>query len=422
VSRRMLAPLLSASLALSTVAALPLTDAVDDAATTHVVVLDGAVQDVAAAAEDLLGPLGLAPARVFDDALQGFTVPLPTALAETLADDPLVDYVEADRTFAITAQTTPPGIDRVDADEAVDSFGTGASVDVDVAVIDTGADPDHADLDIFHRADCTSGLLGVLGFGLLGSSSDDGGCEADAGVDDQGHGTHVAGTIGALDDGSGVVGVAPGARIWAIKVLGGPLGTGSTSDVIAGIDYATAHADEIEVINMSLGGLGTSQATDDAIAGATAAGIVVVVAAGNDGADAAGYTPANSPHAITVSAITDLDGVPGGLDDGTCSGGDDAFATYSNHGDVVDIAAPGSCIESTRNGGGTTELSGTSMAAPHVAGAAAWYVTSNGVDKTASRWSQTLNGLLSTAAAQTGECGFTGGVSDEPLLDLASGC
>ena len=385
------------------------------AASRHIVVLQAGT-DAVDAAETLLGPLGLRPERTFRHALDAFTVTVPAAAARVLEASPLVAYVEADRQVRATAQTLPAGIDRVDGEVAA-GIGSGTTTDVDIAIIDTGID-DHADLNLHRHVNCQSGLLGGFGLGLFSSSQAT--CEP-GGTDDNGHGTHVAGTAAAIDDGDGVVGVAPGARLWGVKVLGGLLGSGSTSDVIAGIDYVTANADQIEVANMSLGGSGTSQATDDAIANATAAGVVVVVAAGNDGADAAGYTPANSPEAVTVSAITDLDGQPGGLADGSCSGGDDEFATYSNHGDVVDIAAPGSCVVSTADGGGTTSLSGTSMASPHVAGAAALLIAQLGIPRDGQRRDTVLADLLGSAAAQTGPCGFTNGVSDEPLLDL-DGC
>ena len=270
------------------------------------------------------------------------------------------------------------------------------------------------DLDVVRVVDCYSNG------GLFGGSSciDRTGTNNSGGDDDNGHGTHVAGTVGALDNGLDVVGVAPGARIWSVKVLGGALGSGSTSDIIAGIDWVTGTGD-VEVINMSLGGSGSSSGMDAAIQGAADAGIVTIVAAGNDTANADGYTPANSPAAITVSAITDLDGQPGGLAGGSCSGGDDAFATYSNFGDVVDIAAPGSCVVSTRNGGGTTSKSGTSMAAPHVAGAAALYIARNDVPADANRRATVLQALLGEwSTPQTGDCGFTNGRSGEPLLLL----
>lgn len=375
---------------------------------THVVVLDASVADVAGTAQALAATAGLSVERVYEHALKGFTVTGSSRVIQALELSPLVSYVEADRTFTVTAQSTPFGVDRIDADAL--GVGSGITTNVDIAVIDTGIDATHPDLNVFRHVNC-QGLLGLL----AGN-----GCKT-GGSDDNGHGTHVSGTAAAKDNNDSVVGVAPGARLWGVKVLGGVLGTGSTSDVIAGIDYVAANANEIEVANMSLGGSGRSQATDDAIAGATAAGVVVVVAAGNDSADANGFTPANSPKAVTVSAITDLDGRPGALAGGNCSGGDDSFASYSNYGSVVDIAAPGSCVVSTANGGGTTSLSGTSMASPHVAGAAALYIARNSVAKSGNRRNAVLSGLLSTSVSQGSACGFTGGVSGEKLLDL-NGC
>lgn len=382
----------------------------------HVVVLDDGVRDAAAAADALLSPLGAEPAAVYRHALTGFAADLTAADAASLASSPLVTLVEADRTFTATAEL-PTGVDRTDVDRISDSpIGARASVDVDVAVIDTGSDADHRDLDVVRVIDCYNNG------GLLGGSScvDRTGTNNSGGDDDNGHGTHVAGTVGALDNGLDVVGVAPGARVWSVKVLGGFLGSGSTSDIIAGIDYITGTG-EVEVINMSLGGSGTSSGMNQAIAGATEAGIVTVVAAGNDSANAGNYTPANAPDAITVSAITDLDGQPGGVASGSCSGGDDEFATYSNFGDVVDIAAPGSCITSTRLGGGTESLSGTSMASPHVAGAAALYIARNGVPADATRRDTVLAGLLQEwSTPQSGACGFTNAISGEPLLLLVA--
>lgn len=399
------------AMAATTVAAAPALPT-----TRHVVVLDAAVMDVPGAAAALLAPLGVDPVMLYQHALPGFAVDLPPTAAATLAASPLVESVEADRVFTTTAEL-PTGVDRTDVDRLSNSpIGAREAVAVDVAVIDTGSDADHRDLAVVRVIDCYSNG------GLFGGSSciDRTGTNNSGGDDDNGHGTHVAGTVGALDNGLDVVGVAPGARIWSVKVLGGLLGSGSTSDIIAGIDYVTGTG-EVEVINMSLGGSGTSSGMNQAIAGAADAGVVTVVAAGNDTANAANSTPANAPDAITVSAITDLDGQPGGLAGGSCSGGDDDFATYSNFGDVVEIAAPGSCIVSTRNGGGTTSLSGTSMAAPHVAGAAALYIARNDVPASSDRRDVVLAGLLGEwSTPQTGACGFTDGRSDEPLLLLVA--
>ena len=187
--------------------------------------------------------------------------------------------MQEDRQVAATAQSTPTGVDRAQADVSPTAAIDGADqrVDVDVAVIDTGVDLDHPDLNVNR-----SGAKNCTLFGL-GSADDD-----------HGHGSHVAGTIGALDNTTGVVGVAPGARIWPVKVLNAA-GSGTTADVVCGIDYVAAHADQIEVANMSLGGGGEDDgncgATNDdaqhaAICEAVANGVTFVVAAGNDSADA----------------------------------------------------------------------------------------------------------------------------------------
>ncbi|MEX0820008.1 MAG: Ig-like domain-containing protein, partial [Pirellulaceae bacterium] len=153
-------------------------------------------------------------------------------------------------------------------------------------------------------------------------------------------------------------------------------GSGSYSQVIAGMDWVTARADDIEVANMSLGG-GYSQSVNDALEGMTNAGIVVAVAAGNDGADAGNYSPASAESAITVSAAVDTDGKTGGLSPDSGYGPDDTLASFSNYGEVIDIAAPGVNIYSTVPGGYDT-YSGTSMASPHVAGAAALEILARG--------------------------------------------
>jgi subtilisin len=197
-----------------------------------------------------------------------------------------------------------------------------------------------------------------------------------------GHGTHVAGTIAAKDDATGVVGVAPGARLHAVRVLDNR-GSGSWSSVICGVDWVTANAAEIEVANMSLGGDGrepsgagcsTGDALHDAVCNSVGAGVTYAVAAGNDAADAAGSVPAAYDEVITVSALADFNGKPGGGAAATCRADvDDTFADFSNFGADVDLIAPGVCINSTWKGGGYKAISGTSMASPHVAGAAALY-------------------------------------------------
>nr|MBC8872255.1 S8 family serine peptidase [Planctomycetota bacterium] len=238
--------------------------------------------------------------------------------------------------------------------------------------------------------------------------------------DGYGHGTHVAGTAAALDNGVGVVGVAPGARLWAVKVLGNN-GTGRLSDIIEGIDWVTANAATIEVANMSLGGQGVSTTYREAIQASVHAGVVYVVAAGNEYRDILGADfqfgtsddtiPAAYPEVATISAIADTDGIPGGYGpltdyaDYFGSYEDDTFADFSNfsnsdgngeswyldldtNGDPnnpvssaglgIDLMMPGVDIDSTYKDGGYAVGSGTSMASPHAAGLAALHIATNG--------------------------------------------
>jgi subtilisin family serine protease len=339
------------------------------AAENYIVVLDDSLsaRTVAPAHADRFGfDLG----HVYSSALQGYSTSMSPQTAAVVEALPGVAWVQEDAPVEATAQTTPTGINRVDADLSPTAAINGADqrVNVDVAVIDTGVDLDHPDLNVYRA--------GARNCSLFGISADD----------DHGHGSHVAGTIGALDNTTGVVGVAPGARIWPVKVLSA-IGTGLNSDVICGIDYVAANADEIEVANMSLGGGGeddgncgqsSGDAMHTAICDAVDAGVTFVVAAGNDSADAAESTPAAYDEVVTVSALADFNGQPGGGAPSTCrSDQDDTFASFSNYGADVDLIAPGVCILSTSMAGGYATLSGTSMAAPHVAGGAALYAATH---------------------------------------------
>jgi subtilisin family serine protease len=327
---------------------------------SYIVVLkDGAGAPAAVAAEQTRtfgGKVGF----VYTSALQGYSATLPVADVAALRRDPRVAYVSADGTASIEAQTLPTGIDRVDGELSSTVSGNGSgSVNVDVAVIDTGISTSHPDLNVVGGTVCN------------GTTFDD----------ENGHGSHVAGIIGARDDGDGVVGVAPGARLWAVRVLDA-LGSGSYSQVICGVDFVTANAATIEVANMSLTGRGfdpgsrckTGDALHDAICRSVKAGVTYVVAAGNNNEDASGWVPASYDEVITVSALADFNGQPGGGAAPTCSSDvDDTRADFSNFGADIDLMAPGVCILSDYMGTGFATLSGTSMASPHVAGAAALY-------------------------------------------------
>ena len=349
---------------------------------------------------------GVRPQRLYRNVFNGFSGRVPAQALQGLRRNPNVELVSPDLPIEIAATTLPSGIDRADADQNpwAGIAGEGGRVDADVAVLDTGIAA-HADLDI-------AGGEGCVGTGGYGDAA--------------GHGTHVAGTIGALDDGQGVVGVAPGARLWAVKVLGDN-GSGSWSSVICGLDWVYANRETIDVVNMSLGGTGSDGACGEdalhlAICNVVAGGVPVVVAAGNDGRSAGGQVPATYDEVITVSAFADFDGRPGGGAQATCASGgrDDSFAGFSNYGADVDIAAPGVCIRSTVAGGGTGMMSGTSMAAPHVAGAAALYAANNpGATAADSRaW------LLSEGSRTQGSSVGFGGDPDgsrERVLNLAVG-
>jgi subtilisin len=331
----------------------------------YIVVLDNGA-DARSVATAQASRFGFDLGHVYTSALQGYSATLSPAVAAALEATPGVRWVQHDRPVSIDAQTTPTGINRANADASPTAAinGSDQRVNVDVAVIDTGADLSHPDLNIYSAGarNCSIGAINAN--------------------DMNGHGTHVSGTIGAIDNGNGVVGMAPGARIWPVKVLT-DAGSGLNSDVICGIDYVTAHASQIEVANMSLGGAGSDDgncgntnqdAMHKAICRSVAAGITYAVAAGNDSEDAANSTPAAYDEVITVSALADFNGVPGGGAPSTCrSDVDDTFAEFSNFGSDVDLIAPGVCINSTWMLGGYNTISGTSMASPHVAGGAALY-------------------------------------------------
>ena len=300
--------------------------------------------------------------HVYRHALNGYAARMSEQFAEQVSRDPRVASVERDQVVTAYAQSTPTGIDRIDGELSSTVAGDASgAVNVDVAVLDTGIAA-HTDLNVAGGYNCTTG-------------------NRKAWSDGNGHGTHVAGTIGAKDDVNGVVGVAPGARLWAVKVLTDQ-GSGTRSGIICGVDWVTGRGG-IEVVNMSLGGSGTEPAGSgcstgdayhDAICRSVGSGVTYAVAAGNSAADSANHVPAAYDEVITVSALADFNGAAGGGGAATCRDDvDDTFANFSNHGADVDLIAPGVCITSTWPGGGYHTISGTSMASPHVAGAAALY-------------------------------------------------
>jgi subtilisin family serine protease len=356
---RLVALPLAAALLLTPTLSLSAQAATPPAAAGYVVVLRDDVADPGAVA----ARHDLTTDHAYGHATKGFAARVPSGRLAELAADPAVDFVAEDTVLQLAEQTTPTGVERIGA---LRKPSAGPAVDADVAILDTGIDPSHPDLNVVGGYNCTSKN------------------EA-AWADDTGHGTLMAGVVGAKDDTQGVVGVAPGARLWAVKV-GGRKGA-KTSDVICGLDWVAAHAGTIKVASMSLSGPGADggdcgwtkkDPLHRAICRATAAGVLSVVAAGNEGADLAGSVPAAYSEVLTVTAMADYDGRAGGGAAATCRpGDDDSAADFSNFAVAGSptashtIAAPGVCIRSTAVGGGYATVSGTSPATPHVAGTVA---------------------------------------------------
>jgi subtilisin family serine protease len=281
--------------------------------------------------------------HVYAATLDGFAVRLNKDEYETLKNDPSIKYIEVDRIVSIaqgkgkpggggesTGQEVPWGISRVGG--FVNYSGSNVAW-----VIDTGIDLTHPDLNVSSNNGFTAFTSGK-----------------DANLNDgNGHGTHVAGTIAAINNSIGVVGVAAGAPVVPVKVLDSR-GSGSYTGVIAGVDWVGGKGKSGDVANMSLGGP-ASQALDDAVLAASNKGIKFVLAAGNSSADAGNYSPArvNGSNIWTISAMNSSD----------------VFASFSNFGNPpVDYCAPGVSIKSTWKSGSYNTISGTSMAAPHAAG------------------------------------------------------
>jgi subtilisin family serine protease len=312
---------------------------------SYIVVLRDSAErtaSVSAEATSLAGEYGADVSRTYTAALHGFAMHATEAEAKKLAADDTVAYVEQSQKFTINdTQDNPPswGLDRIDQrdlplDNAYNYTDKGDGVTA--YVVDTGVMIGHPTFE--GRA--TSGFDAVDG-------------DNDA-SDGHGHGTHVAGTIGGAE-----YGVAKGVHIVAVRVLDDQ-GSGTTEQVVAGIDWVAQNHSGPSVANMSLGG-GVDDALDDAVRGAVESGVTFAVAAGNSAADAANFSPARVAEAITVAASDDADGQ----------------ASFSNFGAGVDLYAPGVGITSSWNDGGTNTISGTSMATPHVTGAAALYLSAH---------------------------------------------
>ncbi|MGW0859477.1 S8 family peptidase [Streptomyces sp. NPDC002690] len=339
----------------------PLIRAGDPIPGRYVVTLDPLV-DAAKTARKL----GLAPTFTYSKALNGFAVPLTPAQLTTLRNTPGVTSVEEDATNSVPSSESVPayqpvparkaastaraasarlapastwGLDRIDQrnlplDGDFTTGGDGAGVTA--YILDSGIDYQHTE---FGGA---GGTRASFGFDAVGDGR--------LGADCYGHGTHVAGTVGGS-----TYGVAPAASLVSVRVLNCN-GQGSSSGLIAGLDWVARNAAQPAVLNGSLGG-GKSQAVNRATTALATAGILPVIAAGNDSRNACDVSPASADGTLTVAASTD----------------DDEQASFSNRGDCVEIYAPGQDILSARIGGGSVTMSGTSMAAPHATGVAVLY-------------------------------------------------
>jgi aqualysin 1 len=340
----------------------------------YIVVLKKGPSDPGRAANGMARRYGLGGGPVYSHALKGFSAVIPNERVAAVRADERVEYVEPDKTYYAVSQTLPWGIERVHADTSstMAGNGSGSVSNINAYIIDSGIYR-HTDLNV-------DGHVNFTGDGKP--------------TDCSGHGTHVAGTVAAKDNASGVVGVAPGAQLTGVKVLGCD-DSGTLTNILKGVDWVTANAKKPAIANMSLSG-STSQALDDAVKRSASSGVFYSIAAGNNGAKACNYSPARAGagtnNGIVTTAATN-----------NKNGEWRASMESSNYGSCVDLWAPGAGILSTKRGGGTTTKTGTSMASPHVGGGGALYLRSH-----TSANPSSIEGALKADARRPGTHSFDG--------------
>ncbi len=321
----------------------------------YIVVLDDGVESPSQVASGIGQRQNLKVGFVYSHALKGFSALIPNERVAAVRADERVKYLEPDTTMHAVAQTLPWGINRVDADKSSTRAGNGSGSvsNVNAYIIDSGIYR-HTDLNVIKHVNFTGGKN----------------------TDCFGHGTHVAGTVAAKDNATAVVGVAPGAPLTGVKVLGCN-GGGSASTIVAGIDWVTANAKKPAVANISISG-GANTAIDDAVRKSADSGVFYSIAAGNNGANACNYSPARAGRTKNADGTWNKNN---GIVTTAATNKSDGEPRYSNYGSCIDIWAPGGTridpILSTGAGGGTTTMWGTSQAASHVGGGGALYLSSH---------------------------------------------
>jgi aqualysin 1 len=310
----------------------------------YIVVLKEEIRDPSAVAREHAQRHGAQVLHTYQHVLKGYAARIPDRRLEKVRADERVDYVELHQRAHATAQRLPWGINRVDADLSSTRVGNGSGAvsKVNVYIIDSGIDKAHADLNVVKHVNFTGD----------GKNRD---C--------YGHGTHVAGIAAAKDNAQDVVGVAPGAPLTGVKVLGCN-GEGSHSSILKGVDWVTANAKKPAIVHMSLAGP-PSRTLDDAVRKSARSGVFYSLAAGENNANnACKYSPARAGAGTNNGIVTVA-----------ATRRRNAETSWSDYGKCVDIWAPGKSILSTKMGGGTTTMSGVSQASPHVGGGAALYLS-----------------------------------------------